>query len=100
MRKDQEIADPNSCFNRANMDTRMFVLLDWDPATPATARAWAKERIARGLNQPEDRQIKEALAYADAVERDLPKVRSARAAARSTSLNPAAAWPFPGGMRP
>jgi hypothetical protein len=97
MRKAEEQSNAASCFNRASPDTRLFVLLDWDEATPGTIRHWAYERIKRGLNRADDAQIAEAFALADEIEARLPEVRDARAAAKKVTLNPAAAWPFPGG---
>ena len=62
--------DPFSCFNRACEDETVFVLLGRDVAAATAIRAWAKERIERGKNKPEDGQIKEALACANIMERE------------------------------
>lgn len=62
MKKTDEIANPNSCFNKARGDERMFVLLARDAAAPVAIRAWVAERIRLGKNAPEgDPQIQEAL---------------------------------------
>lgn len=105
MTKTEVLADPNSCFNKAGPNTKMFIGLDWDPAVPTMIRAWALERLKRGLNKQEDPQIAEAFALADGIEQSLPAIRKARAEKRAEdlklnprlnpALNPAAAWPFP-----
>lgn len=101
MTKNEVLADPNSCFNRAGPATRMFIGLDWDPAVPPMIRAWALERLKLGLNKQTDDQIISAFALADEIEQNLAAVRKARAAKRAEDLqlnprlNPAAAWPFP-----
>lgn len=68
MRKKDEIADPNSCLNRAREDEWCFTLLGRDLAAPAAVRAWAYERIRLGKNTAADPQIAEAFAWIDAVE--------------------------------
>ena len=68
MSKTEELVNPNSCFNKAAADEPIFVLRGKDERAPATIRFWCHERIAVGKNQPEDAQIKEALALADAME--------------------------------
>ncbi|HYE19231.1 MAG TPA: hypothetical protein VEA69_12345 [Tepidisphaeraceae bacterium] len=60
MRKRDELADPNSCMNRAADDEWTFVLLGRDLAAPAAVRAWIDERIRLGKNRPGDAQIVEA----------------------------------------
>ncbi|NDQ57314.1 MAG: hypothetical protein GZ088_09610 [Acidipila sp.] len=57
MRKRDEIADPNSCLNRALDDEWLFVF-----------RWWVEERVKLGLNTRADAQIVEALRWADTVE--------------------------------
>jgi hypothetical protein len=61
MRKADELADPNSCFNRAKDDEIVFVLLARDVAAPAAVVEWALERCRRGKNRIIDDQIIEAL---------------------------------------
>ena len=60
MIKRDEIANPNSCLNRARDDEMLFVLLERDDASPATLRFWISERIKLGKNQPGDAQLVEA----------------------------------------
>jgi hypothetical protein len=60
MLKCDEIADPNSCLNKAKDDERIFVLLARDPAAPAAIRAWIGERLRTGKNQLNDPKILEA----------------------------------------
>ena len=61
MRKREEIADPNSCLNRAADDEIIFVLLARDLASPAAILEWALERCRQGKNRVIDGQIAEAL---------------------------------------
>jgi hypothetical protein len=62
MRKADELADANSCLNNARDDEMLFVLLERDDAVPAAIRAWVAKRIELGLNRPEDKKIREAIA--------------------------------------
>ena len=64
MLKRDELANPDSCLNRAREDELVFVLLARDPAAPETIRAWVKERIRLGKNERQDMQIQEALKLA------------------------------------
>lgn len=68
MYRKRALSDPNSAFNRAKPDERIFVLLGRDYAAPATIRAWAAERIRLGKNGPGDEQILEALKIASEME--------------------------------
>lgn len=68
MLKFVELADPDSCLNRAKDAEMVFVLLARDAAAPVALRAWAAERIRIGKNQPDDEQILDALAAADAMD--------------------------------
>ena len=68
MIKRDELADLNSCLNKAQENELLFVLLGRDCAAPAAVRAWIAERIRLGKNKPDDPQIKEAAAWADTVE--------------------------------
>lgn len=75
MRKSQELADQNSCLNRAKDDEMLFVLLGRDIAAPTAIRAWCRERIRLGKNDSEeDEQISEALHCAAIMERDQTKL--------------------------
>lgn len=69
MEKQREIADKNSCLNRAAKTELVFVLLARDIAAPFTIRQWVAERIRLGKNKSEDNQIIEALSCADRMER-------------------------------
>lgn len=77
MLKRDELADPNSCWNKARDDERVFVLLERDDAIAGTIRDWAARRIEMGKNAPGDRKIAAALGLAAAIEED--KARSAKA---------------------
>lgn len=68
MRKAAEMSDPGSCFNKARLDERLFVLLARDVAAPAAIRAWVYARIRIGKNAPGDPQIVEALECASLME--------------------------------
>jgi phage protein D len=63
MLKREELADPNSCLNRAKDDELIFVLLGRDTAASVALRAWIEERIRLGKNTREDRQIQETEQY-------------------------------------
>jgi hypothetical protein len=60
MIKRKEATDPKSCWNRADDDEIVFVLLARDPAAPATILAWINERIRLGKNHAGDAQVIEA----------------------------------------
>lgn len=70
MLKSDEMIDSRSCFNKAKMNERIFVLLARDPAAPTAIRKWTKERIRLGKNSDQDPQIIEALECADLMERE------------------------------
>jgi hypothetical protein len=60
MKKLKEANDPKSCWNRADDEEIVFVLLARDPAAPQAILAWINERIRIGKNYPGDAQIIEA----------------------------------------
>lgn len=60
MKKNEELASPTSCLNKAEEDEMVFVLLERDAAAPDAIRAWIESRIKRGLNQPLDEQLVKA----------------------------------------
>lgn len=68
MKKRDEIADPNSCFNKARDDEIVFVLLARDEATADTIRYWANKRVKLGKNRFTDEQIVKARKTADVIE--------------------------------
>jgi hypothetical protein len=65
MLKADELIDPESCWNKARMRERVFVLLERDIAAPGTIEKWCDLRIASGKNTFEDAQIQEALLCAE-----------------------------------
>jgi hypothetical protein len=69
--KYEEICDPDSCWNKADYDERLFVLLARDVTTPKTIRFWITERIKAGKNKPDDHQIRSAEKLADLIEAEL-----------------------------
>jgi hypothetical protein len=69
VKKSDELADPNSCLNKAGEDEILFVVLDRDEAFPGTVRFWIKERIKLGLNRPGDAKLLGAEQTAAEVER-------------------------------
>lgn len=73
MRKFREMSDEHSCLNRAHDEEWLFVLLGRDEAAPYTIRQWAAKRISLGKNDPNDKQIKEALKCADFMEAERRK---------------------------
>jgi hypothetical protein len=70
-----ELADSNSCLNRAMSDEMIFVLLARDRAAPAAIRSWVDERIRIGKNKRADPEIIQALVAAQEMERDYVRVR-------------------------
>lgn len=72
MIKSDEMSVQNSCWNKAMLGERLFVLLARDITAPATIRFWVAERIRLGKNQPGDAQIKEALMCAQLMEDSQP----------------------------
>jgi hypothetical protein len=68
MLKCDELANPQSCLNRAHLTERIFVLLARDICAPATVRFWVDERIRRGRNTLRDPQIQDALRLATMME--------------------------------
>lgn len=71
MRKRDELADPNSCLNKAKQDEWIFVLLGRDEEAPETVRYWVGRRIMKGKNKPGDPKMVEALQWADRIENQL-----------------------------
>jgi len=78
MIKRDEIEHPESCFNKASDQERLFVLLARDPAAPVAVRAWIDERIRLGKNKPDDDQIREARECASRMEAERAEIESAR----------------------
>lgn len=65
MKKGDEIAQPNSCLNKAAEDEPVFVLRAKDPIAPAAVEEWARLAQATGRHEPE--KIEEARALAQAM---------------------------------
>lgn len=61
--KYQELANPNSCLNKAKDDEWLFVLLGRDLSAPVAVRAWIEDRVKRHLNTRDDAKIREAEAW-------------------------------------
>jgi hypothetical protein len=68
MLKRDELANPQSCLNRAINHEMIFVLLARDEAAPAAIREWIQARIASGKNADGDAQVTEALTCAHVME--------------------------------
>lgn len=68
MLKRDELANPNSCLNKAKDDEPIFVLLGRDIAAPYAVRVWIQQRMQHGKNQPEDAQLTEATDLADSMD--------------------------------
>lgn len=75
MIKAEELSNPESCFNRALENERVFVLLARDAAAPIAIRAWINERLLSGKNQPTDPTIMEAVATAIKMDEERALVR-------------------------
>jgi hypothetical protein len=69
MVKRMEKTDRQSCWNKADNDELVFVLLGRDKAAPHAIREWARERVRIGKNKMQDHQIQEALNAAKSMER-------------------------------
>jgi len=78
MLKHNEIESPESCFNKAQDNERLFVLLARDPAAPVAIRAWIAERIRLTKNKPGDEQIREAYECASLMEFERPEIEASR----------------------
>lgn len=76
MLKRDEIETPESCFNKAQDNERLFVMLARDPAAPVAIRAWIAERIRLGKNVSDDAQIREARECANLMESERPELES------------------------
>lgn len=63
MTRSENMADKNSCLNRAREDEQIFVLLGRDKSAPAAVLAWCKHRIESGKSLPESKEIVEALLW-------------------------------------
>ena len=68
MRRIDEFTNPDSCFNKADNEEPVFVLLARDPSAPIAIRVWVALRIKDGKNQMGDTQTTEALKLADEME--------------------------------
>lgn len=66
LKKDEAKLD--SCWNRANDDEQVFILLARDRCAPETIRAWCRMRVGDGSNRWTDQKIKDALRCADEME--------------------------------
>jgi hypothetical protein len=60
MIKREELANPNSCLNKAADDEVIFVLRGKDDAFGAAVRGWIEDRIASGKNKETDDKIVDA----------------------------------------
>ena len=63
-----EIDNPKSCWNKAGIDERLFILLRRDKVAPEVIRYWAYLRVVKGMNKTQDPQIQEALQCAELME--------------------------------
>jgi hypothetical protein len=67
MYKRDELSILDSCWNKANDDEMLFVLLGRDVAAPAAVRAWIAERIRLRKNGATDAKIAEAERWIETV---------------------------------
>lgn len=70
MRKQHEIADPESCLNKSQNNEMIFVLRGHDVAAPFAIRQWVQMRVTMGKNKLEDEQMQSALSMAGIMERE------------------------------
>ncbi len=61
MIKHMELAELNSCLNKAEDDEPIFVLRAKDPVAVATILHWCNLRVENGKNQPGDAKLAEAM---------------------------------------
>ncbi len=61
MIKHMELAELNSCLNKADDDEPIFVIRAKDPCAVATILAWCNFRVENGYNQPGDAKLTEAM---------------------------------------
>lgn len=57
MTKQEQINDPNSCWNKAKPDEEVFVLLARDLAAPNTIREWVEIRRSCGRGETLDDKL-------------------------------------------
>ncbi len=77
MLKREEIADPNSCWNKASDYERVFILLERDLTSPETIEFWIAQRIKELKNSRGDEQLRTAKREADRM-RDVQRERGQR----------------------
>lgn len=71
MLKKNEVADPNSCINRAEDDEPVFVIRANDPLMPKVVQFWANEyqqmklTLSGVLSEAQYQKFQEALQIAD-----------------------------------
>ena len=78
MIKRDELEHPESCFNKARDNERLFVILARDAAAPVAIRAWVAERLRLDKNSASDPQILEALECARLMEIERREVEDSR----------------------
>ena len=59
---------PNDCYDNADDDEPIFTLRGKDPAAAEAVRYWAVLRVRCGVNRFSDEKIREAYAFADALD--------------------------------
>lgn len=75
MLKRDELSNPNSCLRKALSRERLFVLLTRDETAPDVVMYWVRERLRRGLNRPDDEQIREAVECSGLMESERAGIR-------------------------
>lgn len=58
--KRENLLELHSCFNKAEDDEPLFILLGRDASAPVALRFWIEDRIKRGKNKRDDPQIQDA----------------------------------------
>lgn len=69
MIKRRELEEPDSCFNKADHDEPLFVLLGRDASAKVAIQSWIDDRLQTGKNRPYDNQIIEAKLAIDKMEK-------------------------------
>lgn len=68
MKKRDELANPNSCINRAEDDEPVFVLRAHDPAAPEIVREWADAYASRKEDKQGEMTEQQRAKYREALD--------------------------------
>ena len=80
MNKRENKEGPDSCWNKADDDETLFILLARDEAGPETVNFWCDERIRLGLNKETDLKIHSARRIARQMKEEFQQRKARREA--------------------